>query len=361
MALNLNVAMQQLTGLSVAKTKIPGTYLSKATVQVTQNPMEAAREIAKQSAYMADRLQNKMMEVHQLLDEVIKSPSVYKNFEKWSAKNGNVLQAGFQHYVDLIVWTAEYNNALENRYTKLSNEEAHKKAVADADSKVRLTQGGMNPEQLSNVEAGSVWSQLYTQFQNYFILILNNAGFQGRTLVQQMGVRRSIPRLLHLAFFGAYIPFAIGQLISEGWRGELGRDDDEDGISESWFSIFVMSPIQGTLSGLPYIGPAINFTINRFDDKRYNDQIGSNPTFGAFESALSSIESAYEMATDPSRELRGRDIKDWATTIAMITGIPVSVLGKPIAYAVEMDRGVAQPSGTSDMLRGLLTGATGAQ
>jgi hypothetical protein len=122
-----------------------------------------------------------------------------------------------------------------------------------------------------------------------------------------------------------------------------------------------MSPIQGTLSGLPYIGPAINFTINRFDDKRYNDQIGSNPTFGAFESALSSIESAYEMATDPSRELRGRDIKDWATTIAMITGIPVSVLGKPIAYAVEMDRGVAQPSGTSDMLRGLLTGATGAQ
>jgi hypothetical protein len=42
--------------------------------------------------------------------------------------------------------------------------------------------------------------------------------------------------------------------------------------------------------------------------------------------------------------------------ISLSTGIPVTVLGRPIGYAIEVERGKIQPTSDVDYIRGLVTG-----
>ena len=356
LALSFNVMFQQFTGLSVSATRVPKRQLAKALAIWTKNPRAAREFIAGLSPAMAERFDNQMTEMMNKLEEVIQSPNAYKNFRKWAMENGMVLQAGAQNIVDSITWIGAFNEFMETKGRGLSIDEAQKQAASNADSIVRLTQGGGFAEDLSTSEAGTVWAQLFTQFQTVFIVMMNAAGWKARTLIQDMGMMRASPRVLSLAFFGLYVPLALGNLISEAMRGELGDDEDMDGVSETWFRTLVMAPLTGTASGLPQVGYLINFGLNSLDNKRYNDKMGSTPVFGAFEAARRGMGGAYDIITDPSRELRGQDIKDWATLIATITGIPVSVLAKPASYYLDESRGFYNPDNLGGYIRGMATG-----
>jgi hypothetical protein len=356
LALSFNVMFQQFTGLSVSATRVPKRQLAKALTIWMKDPRAARKFIAGLSPAMAERFDNQMTEMMNKLEEVIQSPNAYKNFRKWAMENGMVLQAGAQNIVDSITWIGAFNEAMEKKGRGLSIEEAQKIAASDADSIVRLTQGGKFAEDLSTSEAGTVWAQLFSQFQTVFIVMMNAAGWKARTLIQDMGMMRASPRVLALAFFGLYLPLALGNLISESMRGELGDDEDMDGVSETWFRTLVMAPLTGAASGLPQVGYLVNFGLNRLDNKRYNDKMGSTPVFGAFEAAVRGVGGAYNIMTDPSRELRGQDIKDWATLIATITGIPVSILAKPASYYLDESRGFYNPGNLGAYARGMVTG-----
>jgi hypothetical protein len=39
-----------------------------------------------------------------------------------------------------------------------------------------------------------------------------------------------------------------------------------------------------------------------------------------------------------------------------VTGVPVTVLGRPIGYAIEVERGKIEPTSSADYIRGLATG-----
>ena len=339
LALSLNVMFQQFTGLSVSSTRVPKAQLAKALVIWGKDPKAARKFISDLSPAMAEKFDNQMTEMMNQLEEVVRSPNAYKNFQKWALNNGMVLQAGAQNIVDSITWIGAFNEAMEKKGRGLSIEEAQKIAAADADSIVRLTQGGSFAEDLSTAEAGTVWAQLFTQFQTVFIVMMNAAGWKARTLVQDMGMLRASPRVMGLVFFGLYLPLAIGNLISETMRGEIGDDEDMDGVSETWFRTLVLAPLSGVAGGLPQIGAVANLAINSFDNKRYNDRLGTTPVFGAFEASRRGLASVYDLITDPGREIRGQDVKDWATFIAMISGIPTSVLARPTSYMLDEDRG----------------------
>lgn len=356
LALNFNVMLQQFTGLSVSSTRVPKRQLGKALAIWMKSPLEARKYIASMSTAMAERFDNQMTEMMNKLEEVIKSPNAYKNFRIWAMENGMVLQAGAQNIVDSITWIGAFNEFMENKSNGLSTEEAQKQAAAEADSIVRITQGGSFAEDLSTSEAGTVWAQLFSQFQTVFIVMMNAAGWKARTIIQDMGMLKASPRVISLAFFGLYLPLAVGNMISESMRGEFGDDEDMDGTSETWFRTLVMAPIAGMASGLPQVGYLINFGLNSLDNKRYNDKMGSTPVFGAFEAARRGIGGAYELITDPSRNLRGQDIKDWATLIATATGIPASVVAKPASYYLDEGRGFYNPSNMGGYVRGMVTG-----
>jgi hypothetical protein len=356
LALSLNVMFQQFTGLSVSATRVGKQQLAKALVIWRSDPKKARDLIVGLAPEMQERFDNQMTEMQNKLDEIMTSPDAYKNMRKWIMENGLFLQAGAQNIVDTITWIGAFNQAMETKGRGLPIEEAQKIAASDASSIVRLTQGGGFAEDLSTAEAGTVWSQLFTQFQTVFIVMMNATGWKARTLIQDMGMAKASPRVMALAFFGLFLPYAIGNLISETMRGELGDDEDMDGVSETWFRTLVAAPLSGVASGLPQIGILVNFGLNSLDNKRYNDKLGSTPVFSAFESARRGLGGAYELITDPSRTLRGQDIKDWATLIATITGIPVSTVARPLSYALDESRGYYRADNLTEYARGLTTG-----
>jgi len=55
-------------------------------------------------------------------------------------------------------------------------------------------------------------------------------------------------------------------------------------------------------------------------------------------------------------KLSGRNVRDVLTLLTLLTGVPVSALGKPIGYAMDADAGKFEPTGPVDYGRGLLTG-----
>jgi hypothetical protein len=49
------------------------------------------------------------------------------------------------------------------------------------------------------------------------------------------------------------------------------------------------------------------------------------------------------------------------TLVTNVTGIPLSVLGRPISYQVDIERGAVEPTDPIDYMRGLITGVPSAE
>jgi hypothetical protein len=49
-------------------------------------------------------------------------------------------------------------------------------------------------------------------------------------------------------------------------------------------------------------------------------------------------------------------VRDVLTLITLLTGVPVSALGRPAGYLVDVERGEIEPESGYDMIRGMITG-----
>ena len=59
---------------------------------------------------------------------------------------------------------------------------------------------------------------------------------------------------------------------------------------------------------------------------------------------------------DEDRDITGKNVRDVLTLLSLITGIPLTVLGRPIGYAVDVESGKIDPTSEADYVRGLITG-----
>jgi hypothetical protein len=58
-------------------------------------------------------------------------------------------------------------------------------------------------------------------------------------------------------------------------------------------------------------------------------------------------------------ELKGKNVKDTMTLMSLITGIPLTPIGRAAGYETDVERGEIEPKNAVDYVRGLLTGSTG--
>ena len=49
-------------------------------------------------------------------------------------------------------------------------------------------------------------------------------------------------------------------------------------------------------------------------------------------------------------------MRDALTLVAMLAGVPVNVLVRPVLFAADVESGAVGPTGPVDVLRGVLTG-----
>ena len=96
--------------------------------------------------------------------------------------------------------------------------------------------------------------------------------------------------------------------------------------------------------------------VNALDNKPYNDRITLSPSVSILESSLRAPVSFYLALTREDKDLSGRNVKDMLTFLSLVTGIPLTILGKPIGYQVDVNRGKVDPLSLPDHIRGLLTG-----
>ncbi len=103
-------------------------------------------------------------------------------------------------------------------------------------------------------------------------------------------------------------------------------------------------------------GTAATVPFNAFNNKPYDDRMTTSPSVSTLEGATVGVVKAGINIADPDKDVTGKNVRDILTLVSLVTGIPVTVLGRPIGYAIEVERGKIEPTSSADYVRGLVTG-----
>ena len=352
---NLSNALQQLTGYFPALLKVEGTYLKSALWDYMKRPHQAADEVAAMSPFMENRMQNQIFDIQETLNDLLLNPSKFEKTQKWTQKHGYFLQQAFQNQVDVVVWSATYNQTLAQLDKTVTAEAAHKEAISRADAAVRLTQDSLVSEDLSAVQVGSPFYKTLIQFTGYFNMLANlNAGAYIK-IIRDMGFKGNKGKLLYTYVMGFGLPMLMADAIVRTLGGQWD-DEDDDGYIDEVAEWFFMSQVRGATALIPLVGTAIAVPFNAFNDKPYDDRMSTSPSISTLEAATVGVVKAGLNLADPDKQVTGKNVRDVLTLISLAVGVPVTVLGRPLGYAVDVEQRKIRPTSEADYIRGLISG-----
>lgn len=355
MFFNITNAAQQLTGYFPALLKVKPSYLKSALVQYMGSPQATTEEISKLSLFMADRLKNQMFDIQDTMNDLLLNPTRYDKIQKWAAQHGYFLQQAFQNQVDVVTWTGAFNQTLAELGADNTDAEAVREAVDRADAAVRMTQSSLAPEDISKFEVGTPLVKLMIQFSGYFNMMANLNADEYVKIFRDLGWRGNKGKLFMTYLLGFALPVLVSQAIVQALGGGWD-DEDDDGYMDEFMSWFFGSQLRGAVALVPGAGPSINAFLNAFDDKPYNDRFSLSPAISLLEGAAFGTQQMISNVITPDKEVTGKNVRDVLTLISLVTGIPVTVLGRPIGYQIDVSRDKIEPTSTADYLRGLATG-----
>ena len=283
------------------------------------------------------------------------NPSKFEKTQKWTQKHGYFLQQAFQNQVDVVVWSATYNQTLAQLDKTVTAEAAHKEAISRADAAVRLTQDSLVSEDLSAVQVGSPFYKTLIQFTGYFNMLANlNAGAYIK-IIRDMGFKGNKGKLLYTYVMGFGLPMLMADAIVRTLGGQWD-DEDDDGYIDEVAEWFFMSQVRGATALIPLVGTAIAVPFNAFNDKPYDDRMSTSPSISTLEAATVGVVKAGLNLADPDKQVTGKNVRDVLTLISLAVGVPVTVLGRPLGYAVDVEQGKTRPTSEADYIRGLISG-----
>jgi hypothetical protein len=289
-----------------------------------------------------------------MMNDLLINPTKFDKIQKWSNKHGYFLQQAFQNFVDTVVWVGSYNKTIADQGVDVDETTASKEAIARADAAVRMTQDSLLPEDISAYQDGSPFYKTLIQFSGYFNMIANLNANEYIKIFRDLGWRGNKGKLFMTYLLGFGLPMlmadAIVRSLGGGWD-----DDDDDGYMDVFMSWFFGSQLRGAVALVPF-GTAATVPFNAFNNKPYDDRMTTSPSVSTLEGASIGVVKAGINIVDPDKEVTGKNVRDILTLISLATGIPVTVLGRPIGYAIDVERGKIEPTSEADYIRGLVTG-----
>lgn len=351
---NITNAMQQLTGYFPAMLKVKPTYLKEALVAYMGSTQKVTEQVAELSEYMKGRMDSQMFDVQDNMNELLLNPSRYEKIQKWAQHHGYFLQTAFQNQVDIVTWTATYNQTLAELGKDVDDKTASREAVQRADAAVRMTQGSLSPEDMAAFEIGSPFYKTLIQFSGYFNMLANLNANEYIKVFRDLGWRGNKGKLFMTYLLGFALPMIVADAIVRTLGGQWD-DEDDDGYLDEFMEWFFGSQLRGMVALVPF-GTAATVPLNAFNDKAYDDRITTSPSVSTLEAATVGTVKAGINIVSSDKEVTGKNVRDVLTLLSLITGIPLTVLGRPIGYAVEVERGKVSPTGPVDVTRGLITG-----
>jgi hypothetical protein len=354
MTANLRNALQQPTGLFPAMLKVSKTQLGNALLTYMGSPFKTAAEVASLSTFMNERLQSQIFDMQDDINEILLNPNAYKKVQKWTERHGYFLQSAFQNAVDVVTWTAKYNQVLAESEIGASDAKVQREAIQQADAAVRLTQGSMSAEDISASAVGSPFYKTFNQFGDYFNMLANlNAG-EFIKVIRDLGWRGNKGKLLNIYVLGfmapALVADAIVRSLGAGW------DDDDDGYLDDVMDWFFGSQARAAVAIVPFGSTAATALTAAFNSKAYDDRITASPSIAALEASTIGVGKTIINIADDDKDVTGKNVRDVMTLISLATGTPVTVLGRPVGYLVDVNRKEVKPTGPIDVARGLVTG-----
>lgn len=315
---NWRNAMQQVTGLFLSATKVKWRYLGAAFTEYLRNPAQAARAIASNSQFMADRLDNQMFDMQQQLDDLIENPNRFQKLQAWSKKHAYFLQSAFQNMVDVVTWRGAMNQAIAEGMTEVEARKA-------ADAAVRLTQGSLLPEDIAKFEAGTPFTKTLTQFNTYFNMMANLNVTEFTKIIRGLGWKDGAPQLMTVFLLAYLLPTVVSDALVQMSRGGWD-DDDDDGYLDEVGIWFFGCQWRAGMAMIPGVGSVANAAVGAFTKQTYDDRMMSGPAIKSLEASARGLRNVIML------DVEGRKIRDVLTLVAMATGIPVTVLGTPAEY-----------------------------
>jgi len=346
MTANVVNTLQQFTGLSLSATQVGIQYFPRALWTYVRGPRVMADAIAAASPWMSTRVSSQAMEIQTTIDDLLLNPSKYDQARAFAARHGYFMQQATQNVVDLVTWSAAYHEATAAGAPELE-------AVHRADASVRMTQGSFAPEDVSRFETGSPFMRAFAMFFSYFNNQANLLGSKFLTVVRDdVGLRKGAGRALYLYTFGFMAPAVLAEIIRQAVVGFEG-DDDDDYLDEV-LALFFGSQARAATAFVPILGPAIQATLNHFNDKGWDDRISTSPAVSTLESATSAPASVYKAMS----EGRGykKAIRDTLSAVGLLTGLPVLPFARPLGYAADVAEGRTDPEGPLEVVQGAIAG-----
>lgn len=349
MFFNITNTMQQVTGFTIAAVRVKPKYLRNAMYRYLKSPKEMAEAVTSRSEFMKTRSDSQVMEVNKIIDELALQPTKFQEYRDFVQQHGYFMQSAAQGFVDHIVWSGAYEEAIADGQTE-------KEAARIADSAVRETQGSMNPEDMSRFESGSPLVRMFTMFYSYFNMQANLMGTEFVRTTRDMGLRKGAGRMLYVYTMGFMLPAWISTLIVQAMGNGIDEDDDDQYLDDLLGSFFT-SQFSTATAMFPIVGPIINRVALSFNSKPFDDRITLSPAISMIESAGGAPQSVYKaIAEDGSKKKAVRDVM---SAIGLLSGIPTGPVQRPLSYLVDVSEGDADPEGPIDFTRGLVTGKPG--
>lgn len=337
---NFMNAAFQVTGLSNATTVVKPKFMLAAAGKVSRNPMAAYREAASRSdsfAQLQDVQARAMKEDIDRLTEPGIVPGA-KAVRQKLARAAFWPQRMVQGYVNTITWHAAYEQHIAEAADGADMAQVEAAAVKAADEAVVLAQGSRNPEDLAAYEAGVPWQRLFAQFSSYSNLQLN------QILGAQPGKRSQ-------AAFQALVMAAILEA-SLRWMFRGVDDEDDDGLTNDLAEHYGKALLRNALGLVPLVGPGAAYAL-----EGDTDRIASAPGIAAVGSAAQGLRALFREITDEDYDMSGYQARNLAAFFTLLTGMPLSPVGRAGGYAIDVEQGRANPEGAVDVARGLVTGA----
>jgi hypothetical protein len=319
--------------------------------------------IADLSPAMRERLAAQMIETQNQIEEILTQRGKVGDSIAFVRRHGTFMNTVLHNQMDITIGLGAYNERLGEIGSSVTHAEAQREAIDHADAVIRMTQGSLLPEDISAFEAGTPFYRTMTQFASYLNTLANLNADEYTKILREAGIRKGAGRLVKAHFLCFMVPAIVFEAIGRAVGGRYGEDEDESWI-EQMLATF-LGAYTNTVPGLVPFGTQISSLVHIVVAKAQ----GERAPFGRESMAVSPVietigsgaagtaDAIHRLMTD--EELKGKNIKDSMTLMSLITGIPLTPIGRAAGYETDVERGEIEPKNAVDYVRGLLTGSTG--
>lgn len=344
---NVGNALQQSTGLLTGLTDVRARSMKDALAAYLMQPGAVSDSVKEKSLYMKNRMAGEIYAMNNAIEEIVTNPSALKKAESFTMQNAYFMQSAADNIIGTIVWSAKYNEAVADGF---SDEEA----VQLADRTVRTTQSSNLSEDLSNAEAGTAFTRMFTQFTGWFNSNFNKLYDEYLIASRGEGVAKNKARLAYVLTVGFLIQSWVAEAIVLAVRGGPDDEDKDGSYIDDWLKgIFLWGTLKSGAAMFTKAGQAMMLVLNSLNDKVYDDRFTTPPAAQLVERAIT---TPVRLANRKG-EVKPKEVLDAvATSVAAGTGVQISPITSRVGVVADVATGKVKNTGPADIARAVVTG-----